>query len=218
MPTVKLISVTQGPAQSSPERVILRCARASSSNPESSDPGLLRYCIKHRHWSPFEMAHMTVGVQTSRAIARQMIRHRSFSFQEFSQRYAEAQEFELPEEYRQQATNNRQSSLDPIEHQESARTFVKQAAEHCERIYRHLLVLGVAREQARLVLPEATMSKLFMTGSARSWIHYLELRTHQDTQLEHREAAWRIQDIFLRVFPNTYQACLEEGILREKGD
>ena len=172
------------------EKTIIYCARVSS--PENQDneetaPRLVNYLIKHKHWSPFEMANMCVEITTSRAIATQILRHRSFSFQEFSQRYSEATKFEGIQ-LRRPAEKNRQSSSDLINDPillEIAQNSVDQSF----RAYDLLIENGVAKECARGILPLNTQTKLYMNGTVRSWIHYINLRTEQNTQKEHREIA-----------------------------
>lgn len=194
----QLISITPNA-----EKVIMKCARVSNpKNQDSENTKLLDYCIKHGHWSVFEMAHMTVEIVTSRAIAAQILRHRSFSFQEFSQRYAEAQEFEVYEA-RSQDPKNRQNSIDNMS-QEDKKWFTNvqfEVAKFCENLYKEALSKGIAKEQARFLLPLSTQTKLYMTGSVRSWLHYLDVRTANGTQLEHAEIAKEIQKIFVEQFP-----------------
>lgn len=211
----KLISVTmgfnpEGEISKSAEDVIVYCARVSSpQNQENMEtaPRLLRYLIEHKHWSPFEMASMCVEIETSRAIAAQILRHRSFSFQEFSQRYSEATEFETYEA-RRQDNKNRQNSIadlpaDVCDWFEAAQQDVRVAS---RRLYSEALARGIAKEQARFLLPLSTRTKLYMNGSVRSWIHYLETRTTQSTQKEHREIAEAIKVIFTKEFPHTAEA------------
>ena len=212
---VRLISVTQGPIeedadgtyQRSGEEIIVYCARVSSpQNQEHMDtaPKLLAYLIKHKHWSPFEMAHMTVEIKTSRAIAAQILRHRSFSFQEFSQRYSEAAEFEAYEA-RRQDVKNRQNSIDdlPTETKEWFQKAQVTAANMSLWLYQEALSRGITKEQARFLLPLATRTTLYMSGSARSWIHYLEARCDPSTQKEHRDIANECKHIFTGQFPHT---------------
>ena len=169
---------------------------ANQSNTETSQR-LIRYLIEHQHWSPFEMVNMCVEVETTRSIAAQILRHRSFSFQEFSQRYAEVQlRPELPE-MRRQDTKNRQNSIDdlPLEVLHETDKLVSQAFVTAYRAYDRLLELGVAKECARDVLPLATPTRLYMNGTIRSWIHYCQLRCGNGTQLEHRiiaEGAYKL--------------------------
>ena len=189
------------------EKTIVYCARVSS--PENQDneetaPRLVNYLIKHKHWSPFEMANMCVEITTSRAIATQILRHRRFSFQEFSQRYSEATKFEGIQ-LRRPAEKNRQSSSDLINDPillEIAQNSVDQSF----RAYDLLIENGVAKECARGILPLNTQTKLYMNGTIRSWIHYIDLRTNEDTQKEHREVAQGIKEIFIAQFPSISEA------------
>jgi thymidylate synthase (FAD) len=210
---VKLVAVTRGEGEwagATAEQVIMRAARAS--NPEnqlSDDAGLLRYCMRKGHWSIWETASMTVQIETSRAIAAQIIRHRSFTFQEFSQRYAKAQAFE-PVHLRYQDNKNRQSSLHPTrsqlgevdEFEESIRTLWIET----EKLYNEMIEAGIAKESARFILPMNTQTRLYMTGNARSWMFYLKTRLDEATQFEHRQVATEVESIFAEVFPITYSA------------
>ena len=201
---VKLVSITQPRVDGvkTAEELIVYCARVSNpSNQLNLDTGskLLRYCIEHEHWSIFEQASMTVEVTTSRAIAAQILRHRSFVFQELSQRYSQIQYME-PYELRQQAAKNRQSSSEAMASDLYA-FLANQAVDHAQQVYNQLIEAGVARECARMVLPLCTQTTLYMTGSVRSWIHYLGLRTKTDTQKEHREIAIAIGKVFAKEFP-----------------
>jgi thymidylate synthase (FAD) len=211
---VQLIGATAPliPGLRTAEDLIVYAARSSNpSNQLNVGTGakLLRYCIRHGHWSVFETASMTLEIQTSRAIAAQIIRHRSFSFQEFSQRYAEVQHFE-PVELRKQAEKNRQSSVEVIESVETS-SLLYAAFMSADYVYKELLAAGVARECARMVLPMATGTTLCMTGSCRSWIHYLDLRTKEDTQKEHRLVAEGAKECFKQVFPTVAEALLTEA-------
>jgi thymidylate synthase (FAD) len=199
--SVKFISVTPGA-----EKLILYIARVSSDQ-ENDHPGLLRYLIRHRHWSPFEMAHMVLEFNTSRAIAQQIIRHRSFSFQEFSQRYATAPGANFYQA-RRQAETNRQSSLDDLDDDTKRWWMVKadEVALHAQATYREALQRGIAKECARFVLPGSTQTKLYMAGSIRSWIHYLEQRCDEHTQQEHRDLAIEARRIFNMHFPVVSEA------------
>lgn len=211
MSLVHLVSLTKPEyLDMTPEQYIVYVARVSNPsnqmNTETSDK-LLRYLMQHKHWSPFEFVDMTVKIVTRRSIAAQILRHRSFSFQEFSQRYSEVTEIE-PIEIREQAHKNRQSSsqiINPvIKLAKSIGYADKIIAKHMEaskELYEALLKAGVAREVARDVLPLATETTLYMKGSVRSWIHYLQLRTAEDTQKEHRLIAEGIMDIFSKHFP-----------------
>ena len=207
---VKLISTTApliGDGEMKAEDLIAYCARVSNPKNQmntASAPKLLKFLIKHKHWSPFELANMCVEIKTSRAIAAQIIRHRSFSFQEFSQRYSEASEIE-PLELREQATDNRQSSTKPINDEytmSTAQLFMDSAQD----LYKQLVAIGVARETARMILPLGTQTTMYMNGSVRSWIHYIQLRTEENTQKEHRDVANAVKNIFINEFPNTSQA------------
>lgn len=194
---VYLISVTP-----CAEQTILYCARVSSSNPKSEDTRLIGYLIRNKHWSPFELAHMMVEITTSRAIAQQILRHKSFSFQEFSQRYAQPTGF-VRYSARRQAEKDRQSSIDDLSPAIIERFNCMQ--EDVERLamehYNAALELGIAKECARFLLPLSTNTTLYMSGSIRSWIHYFDLRTSEHTQLEHREIALEIKEIFDCQFP-----------------
>ena len=204
------------------EQFIVYCARVSNPNNQlnvETAPKLLAYCVRNKHWSIFEQVMMTVEIVTSRAIATQILRHRSFAFQEFSQRYAVATKFENIE-LRKQSTKNRQGGeelLDPAtplkvddgswgSETASAEAVVADAVRHSENVYAQLLQAGVAKECARMVLPLCTQTTLYMTGSVRSWIHYLQVRCDPHTQKEHREIADAIRDIFRAEFPDTSKA------------
>jgi thymidylate synthase (FAD) len=207
---VKLISITKPEIKGikSAEDLISYCARVSNPtnqlNTETS-PKLLSYLIKHKHWSPFEMVSMCVEVQTSRAIAAQILRHRSFSFQEFSQRYSTATELE-PIEFRKQGKTNRQVGDEEIQLSPFQASMVENAEAACLVAYEFLVDSGVAKECARMVLPLSTQTTMYMSGSIRSWIHYLDIRCKQDTQKEHREIADKIKAIFNEQFPIVAQA------------
>jgi thymidylate synthase (FAD) len=215
---VKLVSLTQPQISTSArqpmsaEDIIAYCARVSNPKNQmntATAPKLLKFLIKHKHWSPFELASMCVEIKTSRAIAAQILRHRSFSFQEFSQRYSEAQKIE-PVEIRQQAEKNRQSSTDTINPCIDGLNNAKQAiAVHEQKslkLYNDLLKAGVAKECARMVLPLTTETTMYMNGTIRSWVHYIDLRTEENTQKEHREVAEAIKLIFIQNFPNVSEA------------
>tara|TARA_R100000152_G_C6743399_1_gene167118 strand:- start:475 stop:1116 length:642 start_codon:yes stop_codon:yes gene_type:complete len=206
---VKLVSTTEPNSFlcNNSEELIAYCARVS--NPENQHnretaPRLLKFLIKHGHWSPFEMVDMTVEIKTSRAIAAQILRHRSFSFQEFSQRYSEVANIEHIE-LRKQAENNRQSSEDVID-EPVINNVVKHSVETAVMTYNKLITQGVAKEVARLVLPLAAESTLYMKGSIRSWIHYIDLRTQQNTQKEHRLIAEECKEILSANFPTVAEA------------
>ena len=206
---VKLISITEPNILSSgsAEELIAYCARVS--NPSNQDnkktaPRLLKFLIKHKHWSPFEMVDMTVEIKTSRAIAAQILRHRSFSFQEFSQRYSQATDIE-PIELRKQAESNRQSSEDVID-EPVINNVVKHSIDTALMTYEKLITQGVAKEQARMVLPLATQTTMYMKGSIRSWVHYIDLRTEENTQKEHRLIAEECKNILIANLPTVAEA------------
>jgi thymidylate synthase (FAD) len=220
---VKLVSVTSSRIESlqdiSPEQIIIYIARVSSGRKDLIEdyPRLIKYLIKNKHWSPFEMASMCVEIETSRAIAQQILRHRSFTFQEFSQRYAIAQDME-DVELRMQAEKNRQSSTDAFDpeisvHMPNNDKIIGRASDlvgdHLtvsQRLYAALIEEGVAKETARFVLPLTTQTRLYMNGTVRSWIHYLQIRDDGHVQREHRLIAKEIKQIFVRQFPVTSTA------------
>jgi thymidylate synthase (FAD) len=192
------------------EALIVKMARVS--NPANADnqataPRLLRYLIRHRHWSPFEMASLCLKIETERDIAAQILRHRSFSFQEFSTRYAVTGRAQAPR-LRRQDTENRQNSFDDLD------TTAQQAwgnllSDHLTRshaLYQQLLEQGIAKETARRILPLCTPTTLYMMGSLRSWLHYIDVRTDPATQLEHREIALAARQIFTEQFPTIAEA------------
>lgn len=190
------------------EGLIAYCARVSSPRQETPDyQKLLAYCIEHKHWSIFEMADMCVEIVTSRAIAPQILRHRSFQFQEFSQRYAKIQGVETYRP-RRQDEKNRQNSFDNLD--EATIGWFMESQEEIARLsmekYNEALDRGVAKESARMLLPLGTQTRLYMKGSVRSWIHYLEVRTQKSTQKEHRDIAEAIKRIFHTQFPVTADA------------
>jgi len=205
---VKLISVTPDA-----EKTMAYVARVS--NPKNQDnekfAGLLGYCIKHGHWSVFEQAHMTVEINTTRGLAAQILRHRSFTYQEFSQRYADSSllgdSIPLPE-LRRQDLKNRQNStddLDPLVVQDFNSKMQKHFVDGMH-LYKDMLDAGVAKECARFVLPLATPTRLYMTGSCRSWIHYIELRSAHGTQKEHINLVENVRSIFTEQFPTVAEA------------
>ena len=202
MTKVCLVSVTPDA-----EKTIGYVARVSNPNNQDNPKveGLLKYCIKHGHWSIFEQAHMTLEINTTRGIAAQILRHRSFTFQEFSQRYADATLLEKPvvPELRRQDTKNRQNSIDDIDETEKAflQGRISQYFQEGLDLYSDLLSKGIAKECARFVLPLATPTKIYMTGSARSWMHYIQLRTANGTQKEHMDVANLCRDHFICNFP-----------------
>ena len=204
-PESELISSVDGvePKWMSAEDIIAYCARVSNPKNQANTrtaPKLIKFLIKHKHWSPFELANMCVEIKTSRAIATQILRHRSFSFQEFSQRYSEATDME-PLELRSPAEKNRQSSNDKID-DVVINNVAKYSMEQSLNCYNKLIAQGVAKECARAVLPLGTQTTMYMNGSVRSWIHYINLRTEENTQKEHRDVASAIKDIFIEQFPN----------------
>ena len=217
MNNVKLISCTQGAGElegKGPQEVISYVARVSNpSNQENfrTAAGLLKYCIKHEHWSIFETASMTLEINTNRGIAAQILRHRSFTFQEFSQRYADtsllSKDIPVPE-LRKQDTKNRQNSTKDLapgvvnQYNKKIEDYFREGMD----LYVNLLDSGVAKECARFVLPIATPTKIYMTGSCRSWLHYVSLRTSNGTQEEHRLVAEEVKSVFKSVFPQVAEA------------
>ena len=208
MSKVCLVSVTPDA-----EKTIGYVARVSNPNNQDNPKvaGLLKYCIKHGHWSIFEQAHMTLQIDTTRGLAAQILRHRSFTFQEFSQRYADTNLLaeEIPMiDLRSQDTKNRQNSIDDID------PFVRQLFQikmekHFEegmKLYKDMLDASIAKECARFVLPLATPTRLYMTGSVRSWVHYIDLRSAHGTQKEHMLIAEECRNIFKEQFPITSEA------------
>ena len=188
---------------------------ARVSNPKNQDnpkvAGLLGYCIKHGHWSVFEQAHMTLEINTTRGLAAQILRHRSFTYQEFSQRYADSSllgdTIPLPE-LRKQDLKNRQNSTDDMD-DKKVKWYNYRMQKHFKegmKLYQNMLKDGVAKECARFVLPLATPTRLFMTGSVRSWIHYIELRSGHGTQKEHMDIANACKDVFRAQFPIVSEA------------
>ena len=213
MNSVKLVGITQpmlgrGPmCEATAEEFIAYCARVSNpanqDNPDSEK--LLKYLVKHKHWSPFEMVHIVMEIETTRDIGRQILRHRSFSFQEFSQRYAEVVEMSEPREARLQDQKNRQNSIetDNDELQNSWNLVQNEMLLAAKNYYAWAISKGIAKEVARSVLPEGlTMSRMYMSGSLRSWIHYCELRMANGTQKEHRELATQCWNIITEQFPS----------------
>ena len=200
---VKLISVTP-----EAEKTIGYVARVSNPNNQENPKvaGLLKYCIQHQHWSIFEQAFMTVEIETTRGLAAQILRHRSFTFQEFSQRYADTNLLadEIPMfDLRSQDLKNRQNSNDDVP-QNKKQDLQEKIAEHFVQsmdLYNELLANGIAKECARFVLPLATPTRLYMSGSIRSWIHYIDLRSAHGTQKEHMDIAEGCRDIFKEQFP-----------------
>jgi len=212
----RLVAITKplvGDGNMTASDFITFAARVSNPSNQMSlltAPKLLAYCIKHGHWSIFEQASMTVEIQTSRAISAQIIRHRSFCFQEFSQRYAPSDSPE-PVELRTQDRVNRQGSGDSFD-QDWAYDAVAKSVDLAFKTYRQLLQEGVSRETARMVLPLCTQTTLYMTGNIRSWIHYFEQRCAKGTQKEHRQIALAIRDgIFAEHFQVIHEAITSES-------
>ena len=217
MSNVFLISLSQGAGKlegKSAQEVITYTARVSNpANQEKFDTaaGLLRYCIRENHWSIFEQADMTLEINTTRGIAAQVLRHRSFTYQEFSQRYADtnllASTISTPE-LRRQDTKNRQNSIDDLNDnlKEVLESEIQEHFTKSQLLYNRLLNQGVAKECARFVLPLATPTKLYMKGSARSWIHYINLRSGNGTQKEHMSIANECKEIFKTCFPDVAEA------------
>ena len=197
------------------EKHMAYCARVSNPNNQDNDnyAGLLRYCIKHQHWSIFEQAFMTLEINTTRGLAAQILRHRSFTFQEFSQRYADTNLLDvnipLPE-LRRQDTKNRQNSIDDIPEDQSKMLLgrIQNYFNEGLDLYNELLREGIAKECARFVLPLATPTRIYMSGSVRSWVHYIDLRSGHGTQKEHMDIANACKTIFTEQFP-TVSAALE---------
>ena len=208
MNSANLISVTPDA-----EKHMAYCARVS--NPKNQDnekfDGLLKYCIKHQHWSIFEQAFMTLEISTTRGIAAQVLRHRSFTFQEFSQRYADSSllsdKIPLPE-LRRQDIKNRQNSIDNLDAFEVQNLELQMQTlfDSSMALYKQMLERGVAKECARFVLPLAVPTKIYMTGSIRSWMHYIDLRSANGTQKEHMDIANSAKEIFCEQFPTVATA------------
>ena len=195
-----------------PEQTMAYIARVSNPNNQDNEnyAGLLRYCIKHQHWSVFEQSSMTLEIETTRGLAAQVLRHRSFTFQEFSQRYADSNllgEIELPE-LRRQDTKNRQNSIDDLDPAvvEKLEKQMNTLFSSSLALYNQMLESGVAKECARFVLPLATPTRLYMTGSCRSWIHYIQLRSAHGTQKEHMDIANACKSQFVQNYPTVAEA------------
>ena len=205
---VSLISVSPDA-----EKHMAYCARVSNPNNQENDnyAGLLKYCIKHQHWSIFEQAFMTLEINTTRGLAAQILRHRSFTFQEFSQRYADTNLLDtnipLPE-LRRQDTKNRQNSIDDIPEEQSKMLLgrIQNYFNEGLDLYNELLREGIAKECARFVLPLATPTRIYMSGSVRSWVHYIDLRSGHGTQKEHMDIANECKSIFKEQFPTVSEA------------
>ena len=204
---VSLITVTPDA-----EKHIAYCARVSNPKNQENESiaGLLKYCIKHQHWSIFEQAFMTLEIETTRGLAAQILRHRSFTYQEFSQRYADSNllgNIELPE-LRSQDDKNRQNSIDNLDPKivEKLNRQMNTLFSSAYSLYNQMLEEGVAKECARFVLPLATPTRLYMSGTVRSWLHYIELRTGHGTQKEHKDIANACKGIFSEQFPTIASA------------
>ena len=207
MQNVQLLSITPNA-----EKTMAYIARVSNPANQDNDnySGLLKYCIKHNHWSVFEQSTMTVEIETTRAIAAQILRHRSFTYQEFSQRYADAkllETIELPE-LRRQDTKNRQNSIDDLDPKvvDKLNAQMNTLFSSAFSLYNQMLEEGVAKECARMVLPLCTPTRIYMTGSCRSWIHYINLRSSNGTQKEHMLIAKAVRKIFVEQFPAVSEA------------
>jgi thymidylate synthase (FAD) len=214
MSNVKLVGITKpvgfavtGEIQTA-EDLVSYCARVSNPNNQHNTltaEKLLKYLAKHKHWSPFEMVHVVMEINTTRDIARQILRHRSFSFQEFSQRYAAVTEMSEPREARLQDTKNRQNSIETDDVHLDQEWYNRQATylEWALKEYNWAIENGIAKEVARSVLPEGlTMSRMYMSGSLRSWIHYCELRMANGTQKEHQLIAKECWEVITKEFPS----------------
>jgi thymidylate synthase (FAD) len=205
---VKFISVTPDA-----EKHMAYCARVSNPANQENEKfsGLLKYCIQHQHWSIFEQASMTVEINTTRGIAAQILRHRSFTYQEFSQRYADSSllgnSIPVPE-LRRQDDKNRQNSIDDVDPfiVQKFQILMQDHFKHSMDLYQQMLDAGIAKECARFVLPLATPTRLYMTGSVRSWIHYIDLRSGHGTQKEHMDIANAVKCIFTCQFPAVSEA------------
>jgi len=205
---VKLISITPDV-----EKLMAYCAKVSNPNGQDSDnyTKLLKYCIAHEHWSIFEQGFMTVEINTTRGIAAQILRHRSFTFQEFSQRYADATLLaeNIPLfELRRQDNKNRQNSIDDISDETKVKwnTQIREHFSKAKAIYDGMIADGIAKECARFVLPLAVPTRLYMSGTIRSWIHYINLRSSHGTQKEHMDIANSVKEIFIQQLPVVSQA------------
>lgn len=206
MHTANLVSITPDAAE-----LIAYCARVSNpanQNNTQTSSRLLKYLIKHRHWSPFEMANMVVEIKTSRAIAAQILRHRSFSFQEFSQRYAEVESIPSPPYLRRQDTKNRQNSIDDLDVRTKLywQNEIDELYQKSQDVYQRMLKQGIAKECAREVLPIGSDTTLYMNGTIRSWLHYIDLRAAPETQLEHRRIAEGCKMLINDNMPDVYEA------------
>lgn len=204
--TAKLVSITPDA-----EKLVAYCARVSNpanQNNHETAPRLLKYLIKHRHWSPFEMANMVVEIKTNRGIAAQILRHRSFSFQEFSQRYAAVLSFPQPPKLRRQDDKNRQNSIDDVDKDTKwyLEDEINELYDKSVGLYEKMLEMGIAKECAREVLPIGSETTLYMNGTLRSWLHYIDLRAAPETQLEHRMIAESVKALIQDHCPSIYEA------------
>tara|TARA_Y100001973_G_C5147188_1_gene306053 strand:- start:135 stop:770 length:636 start_codon:yes stop_codon:yes gene_type:complete len=205
---VKFISITPDA-----EKTMAYIARVSNPSNQENEKyaGLLKYCIKHNHWSVFEQSSMTLEIETTRGLAAQILRHRSFTYQEFSQRYADTKllddKIPLPK-LRKQDLKNRQNSTDDLDEflTQDFELEMEKLFNSSMNLYNKMLENGVAKECARFVLPLATPTRLYMTGSCRSWVHYINLRSAHGTQKEHMDIAHRCREIFVEKFPNVSEA------------
>lgn len=219
LPTVRLVAKTEPIASTTgmlnADDFVACVARVSNpANQQNTEtaPRLLKYLRDHQHWSPFEMAHAVLEITTTRDIARQILRHRSFSFQEFSQRYSSEIEFAPPREARLQDKANRQNSTpsDDVDLEGRWRDAQYQVIQFAELAYKSAIEHGIAKEVARSVLPEGlTVSRLYMAGSLRSWLHYVELRSGPETQKEHRQVASACLDVLASAFPSIFSTIAE---------
>ena len=218
--SVKLVSITPDA-----EQMMAYIARVSNPSNQENEKysGLLKYCIKHNHWSVFEQSTMTVEIETTRAIAAQILRHRSFTFQEFSQRYADTnllkdKDVTIPiPEFRRQDTKNRQNSIDDLDPDvvDKLQRQTKTLFSSAQSLYNQMVEQGVAKECARMVLPLAVPTRIYMTGSCRSWVHYINLRSAHGTQKEHMIIAEAVRDVFVEQFPAVSEALEWEKGLQE---
>lgn len=204
-------------SEATAEEFIAYCARVSSTNQNNPDTKkLLSYMVKNRHWSPFEMVNVVMEIETTRDIARQILRHRSFSFQEFSQRYAAVTEMSKPREARMQDTKNRQNSIETDDEKIQTQWQEMQGQQllTAKLAYSWAIEHGIAKEQARVILPEGlTMSRMYMNGTLRSWMHYVDLRCGNGTQKEHREIAEACKAILMKEFPFLEALWGEDGYI-----
>lgn len=191
-----------------------RVSNPSNQNNQATAPKLIGYLIKHKHWSPFEMVSMCVQIDTTRSIASQILRHRSFSFQEFSQRYAAVDQQPVVPTLRRQDTKNRQNSIDDLPSATKSEFDIRTKALFNDAVglYNEMLAAGVAKETARDVLPLSTPTKMYMHGTLRSWLHYCDLRCGNGTQLEHKEIADQIKELIAINFPIVYTSMWNNNV------